>query len=486
MYFMLKDQKYINVPCQKLIYAIYAAVMFAAYAPVLISTYAFSDDWATANDSLTGGDSFRWDVQSGRPIYAFYRLAWVKLIHGIDDIFLLRLFSVICTIFFAVSFHNFILKKKIFGDYWMVFTCPILISLLPCFQVYNSWATCSPFVLSIFLALSSYRIITSTRNINKLIKLTIGSLLLIGSFSIYQPTSLTFIFFMMIDYCFGKDKRPNISDFIISSLVMIIGLLSSVFLSKILPKILYGETLSRTQFTDDFVGKLNWFANEAFINALNNFNITPEVTYGYLSGLLLIIGLFTLINKDRPLINYTFCILMPIACYASNLVIKENWAAFRSLVGLEMSISFFCICGLFFIIKKTTSNLVCPLILLVITFLSCQSNITNYFVGAQQFELTALSSYIDSHVSKDYKGTINFKIDDPAYNAFSPGQRYDEFGNISLATPWAVIGMTNRIKMKKGFSFNVISQQSDVGKNTTGKDLFINTGDAMRQATSLY
>lgn len=486
MYLMLKDEKYGNVPFQRFIYAIYAALILAAYAPVLISTYAFSDDWAAANESLTGGDSFRWDVMSGRPIFALYRLGWVKLIHGIDDIFILRFFSVICTIFFAISFHNFILKRKIFSDYWMVFTCPILISLLPSFQVYNSWATCSPFVLSTFLSLSSYRVITQRNSISYPTKLAFGALLLIGSFAIYQPTSLTFIFFMMIDYCFGRDRRPQIKDFISACLVMALGLLSSVFLSKVLPKILYGETLSRAQFTNDLVGKLDWFANEAFINALNNFNITPGLIYGYLSAFLLIVGLISFVNKDRAFINYTFCILMPIACYASNLVIKENWAAFRSLVGLEMSLSFFCICGLFFIIKKINSDLICPLLVLLMAFLLCQNNITNYFVGPQQFELTALSSYIDSHISKDYKGTINFKIDDPAYNTFSPGQRYDEFGNISLATPWAVIGMTNRIKMEKGFSFNVISQQSDVGKNTTGKDLFINTGDAMRQATSLY
>lgn len=483
---MLKDEKYGGVPFQKLIYAVYTALILAAYAPVLISTYAFSDDWATANESLTGGDSFRWDVMSGRPIFALYRLVWVKLIHGIDDIFILRLFSVICTIFFAVSFHNFILKRKIFSDYWMVFTCPILISLLPSFQVYNSWATCSPFVLSIFLSLSSYRIITQRKNLNFPTRLAVGSLLLITSFSIYQPTSLTFIFFMMIDHCFGKDRRPQTKDFITSCLVMAIGLLSSIFLSKVLPRILYGETLSRSQFTNDLLGKLYWFANEPLVNSLNNFNITPELTYGCLSALLLMVGLISCVNKDRFLINYTFCVLMPIACYASNLVIKENWAAFRSLIGLEMSLSFFFICGLFFIIKKINSNLIGPLLVIGVAFFSCQYNITNYFVGPQQFELTALSSYIDSHISKNYKGTINFKIDDPAYNTFAPGQRYDEFGNISLATPWAVIGMTNRIKMKKGFSFNVISQQSEVGKNTTGKDLFINTGDAMRQATSLY
>jgi len=483
---MLKDEKYGYVPLKKLIYIVYTLLIFAAYTPVLISTYAFSDDWATANDSLTGGDSFEWDVLSGRPIFAFYRLAWVKLVHGIDDLFILRLFSVICTICFANSFYSFILKRKIFSDYWMVFLCPLLISLLPSFQVYNSWATCSPFVLSVLLSLTSYRFIATDKFFSYPINLIIASLLLVASFSIYQPTSLTFIFFMMVDYCFGKDRRPQLKEFVGSFAVMVAGLLSSVFLSKILPSIIYGETLSRAQFTNDLTGKVYWFANEAFINAINNFNINPNPTYGYISAFLLIFGLCFQVNKDRPLINYSFCILMPIACYVSNLVIKENWAAFRSLSGLEMSLSFISICGLFFLIKKMGSKFFAPAVLFLMVFVSCQSNIYNYFVGPQQFELTALSSYIDSHISKDYKGVINFKIDDPAYNTFVNGQRYDEFGNISLATPWAVIGMANRIKMKKGFSYNVISQQSDVGKDTTGKDLFINTGDAMRQATTLY
>ena len=468
------------------VFYLYFFIVLISYSSVLLSKYAFSDDWSSINNSLYGSDSFQWDVLSGRPVYALFRLFWVKHVIGLGELYIIRTLSVIGTFILSICLYCFIKSKGVFNKDWMLFSCPIVIILLPSFQVYNSWATCSVFVYSVLLSLISYWFSSKTEKSKKTSSFVFSIILLFISFSIYQPSAISFIFFMMVDYCFGKKNRPDLKNFLLSTSVMISGLLFSLFLSKKLPSMIYGEYFSRSEITNDFIGKIKWFINEPLVNAINNFNISPSSWFTVFSLVLSVVGVIKFLNRDRLKMNLMFIFLMPVACYAPNLIVKESWAAFRSLIGLELCISFFFIIGFFFLLDNFKSNIVKIIASISLPIIMCIFNIQSYIITPQQAELNSLASYIDRYIPKNYKGEVNFDIRNPAYNAFSRVQRYDEFGNISLATPWAVIGMTNYIKTQKGYSFSTIGGEDKIGVTTTGNDIIIKTGDAMRSSTYNY
>ena len=142
---------------KKIIAMLYLAAIFLVYSPTIIFSYAFSDDWSTLSDVFSGkGSPFQWDMQSGRPLYAVARRLAFTLVHNLDDLAYLRFFTVISVFVLCFFLFSFIEKRNIFERKITTIAFPLLICLTPAVQVYNSWATCFPFVLSILLAGISY------------------------------------------------------------------------------------------------------------------------------------------------------------------------------------------------------------------------------------------------------------------------------------------------------------------------------------------
>ncbi|MEA4400129.1 hypothetical protein VBQ95_24540, partial [Klebsiella pneumoniae] len=64
---------------------------------------------------------------------------------------------------------------------------------------------------------------------------------------------------------------------------------------------------------------------------------------------------------------------------------------------------------------------------------------------------------------------------------------YDEFGNISLAAPWALKGMAEEIRIMKGFNFKLSNNVIISETNRCIDDcMVIKTSDAMRRSTINY
>ncbi|HEE1066913.1 TPA: glucosyl transferase GtrII family protein, partial [Klebsiella pneumoniae] len=105
----------------------------------------------------------------------------------------------------------------------------------------------------------------------------------------------------------------------------------------------------------------------------------------------------------------------------------------------------------------------------------------------QRSEIQALAAEITNKIPKNYTGKLMFDLTDPAYNAFTKTQRYDEFGNISLAAPWALKGMAEEIRIMKGFNFKLSNNVIVSETNRCIDDcMVIKTPDAMRRSTINY
>lgn len=478
----------INIYNSKYILLFYFLFIFLAYSPVMLFNYAFSDDWATLSNVFQGeGSPFQWDMQSGRPLYAIARHFGFMMVHGINDLTYLRLFSVITILILCCYLFYFINKRNIFCTNITKIIFPLLICFIPAMQVYSAWATCFPFTLSILLAGISYSTLIPIDKKTTIVRFFLSIVVLWLAFSIYQPAAMSFLFFVMLDNCIKQDKKISIFSLSISAIVIFIGMLGSFVLSKFLPVWLYGSSFPRSVLTDDIHGKISWFIHEPLLNAINNFNIDPNPKFTSISIVFALIGIITISKGSSGAIKLFIFICMAIGSYIPNLVIKESWAAFRSLVALELFACTIVILGVFTLVEKLKIVTQAIPIFLILIIISASYNIVSGFVIPQKSELISLATDISDHVDKNFTGRLMFDITKPAYNAFSSTQRYDEFGNISLAAPWAIKGMAEQIKIKKSMNFNLKDDAILVSPSQCITDcIIIKTGDAMRKATSEY
>ncbi len=265
-------------------------------------------------------------------------------------------------------------------------------------------------------------------------------------------------------------------------------MISAYIMAKILPAIIYGETLSRASFTHDIIGKIHWFISEALVNALNNFNIKPTVWYTLLSTLIIVFSMYLISKSSDGYKKVLLSLILIVGSYSSNLLVSENWAAFRGLIGVELILTtYFCI-GILYFIKYVfrSKEFIAQVTVATLILFTTQNNLYAGFVRPQQGEYQALSQAISSRVNKNFTGDVFFDIRNPAFNIFTKIQRYDEFGNISLATSWSPAGMALSIKKIKNLQFNVNQKNAITESDRCDNCIIIKTGDIMRNAGMYY
>ena len=230
---------------KKNVYIFYFFLLMLTFSPVIFFSYAFSDDWSTLFDAITrNGSSFQWDVQSGRPVYAVFRYYGKMLINDISSFSYLRLFNILSLVVLSCFIYNFIDSRKIFDNPVFKIIFPLLICLLPAFQVYASWATCFPFTISVLLAGISYnKCFPHSKQRSSLPEKLASIVVLWVAFAIYQPTAITFLFFFMLDSCIKKESSLTVKKVATCFIILVIGVAGSFIMSKVLPVWLYGESL---------------------------------------------------------------------------------------------------------------------------------------------------------------------------------------------------------------------------------------------------
>ncbi|HBZ2419937.1 TPA: glucosyl transferase GtrII family protein, partial [Klebsiella pneumoniae] len=116
------------------------------------------------------------------------------LINDISSFSYLRLFNILSLVVLSGFVYNFIDSRKIFDNPVFKVIFPLLICLLPAFQVYASWATCFPFTISVLLAGISYnKCFPHSKQRSSLPEKLASIVVLWVAFAIYQPTAITFL-----------------------------------------------------------------------------------------------------------------------------------------------------------------------------------------------------------------------------------------------------------------------------------------------------
>ena len=485
---MLRDIRYIS--------AFYFLMILSFYSTVFTSSYAFLDDYGTVAGGIENLPfSLKLDIYSGRPIFALFRLFESCVVNNIHDLWLLRALSV-TTLFLLTTFiYRFISERNIFDNEFSRISFPLALAFLPSLQVFSSWATCYSFTFAVLLCGYAYSLLTSYLKKNNKLKLIASAILIASSFAIYQPSGMAFMAFLLIDNCLVK-REIKIKNLLAGLLMMFTGMLSSLIMTKLLPKIIYGNSISRSAMTSDFSGKISWFFNETLYNTFNTYKINPNWTF-FLTGLVLFcVAALYIIKTKSGIIKFSLLILAPVLSYFPNLYISESWAAQRSMIAISLCVSSIIIFGALKLSDSVSGfvksdsyhfSWLFPLILVLSTGIAASYNINNFMVLNQIQERESVAYAIADKVDKSFTGEVMVDVRERNWGAFSKVVRYDEFGENSIYAPWAIRGVLLSIKKDKGYAFQIpkdpaISEDNQCGPNC----VVINPGKAMINATTNY
>lgn len=471
------------------IYVIYAAVIFFIYFPLISEHFIMTDDYAMLDIANQHSKTLlEWDILNGRPIYGLFQYFLQYYMLTIPRFSWLRFFSVISTIVLCCFLHHFIsLKAKIFSRNFTVYI-PIFLVLIPSIVVYNAWASCFVYILSILLSGIAYYCMFDENRKTTIGRFIVGLVFLICAFLIYQPTAMLFLYFVFLNTCIDN-RKIDFLNLVTSAVALIISMFVSLLSIKILPKFICGYVIERSNFNTDFILKMRWFFKGPLKIAINNYNINPGIIYVVFSVIVIILGLFYILKERQGVYKILLTILLMVGIMVPALLAKESWTATRSSVGLYFIIVTIMLYGLVRIYENYLSHYNAKVILLCMLFvigLYTQHYIYSSFIRQQQSEYQALTQEIASVVPKNYTGLIRFDITNPFYNAFTKIFLSDEIGTTSIHITWALRGVARSIKQVKGFNYQI--DNSDLvlkpGEECKNNCIILHPGDVLRKAES--
>ena len=434
--------------------------LLAAYSPAYIGTYGFSDDYSTyfaANLSHT--NLIKWDVMSGRPLYAALRYIAQNFIGSTPDFTFFRVISVLSIISLGCYLFFFLKRAQFPGGIMAWCVTPVLLCCLPSIALFGAWATCFPYAASILLAGASYSTLNYCTKLREISRFVSSVVLLALSFAIYQPTGMAFALFMLIDNCLN-DSQLKYKKIFKDVIVIACGMMSSLILSKFVPIIVYGNSFPRSALANSLKEKVVWFFDKPFHDAVSNYSIFHTPFY-FTASLLLFILSFLFISIQRDGVKKAILAVAILAgSFSPNLIIAEGWVSYRSLVSLGLCVGVL----LAFCISKFTARLQFRNLMMSLcaayAIISCNSFIYTNFVKQFDQEIIVLKSAIKEKISRDYKGYLMFDISNPEWNVFSP-TKYDEIGAPSIQISWAISGLADAVKKEMGYNFKVSSERTD-------------------------
>lgn len=469
------------------LYGIYAAITLFIYFPLISQHFAMTDDYAMLDIALGhSGNLLEWDIANGRSIYGIFQYLVQYHMVNISRLSWLRYCSILSTIITCCFIHKFISVKVKLSSQSFIFYLPIFLMFIPSIVVYNAWATCFVFILSILLSGVAYYCIFDENRETTIIKFCGGLVVLICSFFIYQATAMMFLYFVFFNNCIDS-RKIKLSNLIVSAVALVIAMIMALLSVKLLPKLLYGYVIERSNLNTDFISKFNWLLKGPLRIAINNYNINPSIIYVVVSVLILFLGCFYLFRSQQGVLKILLAVLLMVGIMAPALLAKESWTATRSSVGLYFIITTIMLYGLVKLCEQYLLKYNVRIIIGCVLFVVCiytQHYIYSSIIRQQQAEYQALTQEMVSIVPRDYTGLIRFDLSNQLDGAFTRIHLSDEIGHTSIQIPWALRGIARSIKQLKGFHYqidnsNLVLNNKEECKNNC---IIIHPGDILRKA----
>lgn len=469
------------------LYGLYFIIIIFVFFPIMSQHYAMTDDYTMIDIANNhAGNLLNWDIANGRPIYGVFQYFTQYHMINIPRLSWLRSFSVLSSFILCCFIYQFLTRKIKVSSQNFAFYLPIFLIFIPSIVVYNSWASCFVYVLSILLAGLAYNCMFDGDRKTTIWRFIGGEILLICSFFIYQPAAMLFLYFVFLNNCIDNRKIKFIN-LVVSATALMIAMLISLLFIKIIPKLLYGFLLERSQLSTDFISKINWFFDTPLRLAINNYNIHSTIIYTILSVLLLICGFFYIFKERQGFLKILLTCLLMVGIMTPNLLVKESNLDTRSSIGLYFIVVTVIFYGVIRICERYLSKNNIQFIMVFLLFIIGIYTQYYTYVGVirqQQAEYQALTQEMASIIPKHYTGLIRFDISDRYDTAFTKLNIPGEIGQTSIQVPWALRGIAQSVKQLKGLNYKIDNNDLVLlPKDSCKTDcIIIHTSDILRKA----
>lgn len=339
-------------------------IIIVVYAPVIQIGFLYLDDYGhfkyTANT-----DSFLKEYSEyipggrfGQGFIIYSALKYVKPLESIESTKTIRLVSIIGLALFATVMYAIFKLCRFRADH--AFLISTSICMLPSFQVDVSWiefipAICSLLFTSLSVLLLFNVIFANEKRTYTSIRLSTALVLYVVALSMYQPSAMMYwafgviLLFTVNDYnIFKKEWHPFLR-YLFFGLISI-AVYYLVFV-KILPSFMNLEFCGRDRASlitlYDIPRKLGWFLTSAFKNAVNLWNIYPTYKFAIFIGTTTFIGIVCgqlqeikerRTSLSRHFQKYFIILCLIILSYLPNLIVRESWAGYRTIISLTTTV----------------------------------------------------------------------------------------------------------------------------------------------------
>lgn len=335
-----------------------ALAIFGVFLPTIIVPYAFSDDYTDLWMAVSGEPTAQFGKNiidasaiTGRP-FSGLLIQWLFSAAGtIDNLRFVRLFGVVTIVALALLLHWALVRSRVRSTpaaLIAVFVCS-----LPAFQVYGSWAVLFSAPLAALLAggasLFAVAAVDGPRDLVRDRLLGAVALLLAGLLT-YQPGAMFFwVFFAvaLVGALESSDRALRLvrTHFAVGGVALVLAYAEIKFTVLVMGDETRGA--ARNHLTHDVAGKARWFFDEPLYRSLNLFDLTPSRWFAALVAVVATGGmlLWLLRRGARPLLYAVVAVILVPLAYLPNLVVTENWAAYRTQVSLSALIALYSCFG---------------------------------------------------------------------------------------------------------------------------------------------
>ena len=428
--------------------------LLLAYLPILSHDYAFSDDWAKLLCGMTGEHPWgAFEAQGGRPLYGIL-LGWsTYFVSGSADAVVFRGVSLVLTMGFVAGFSCFLRWRGIFASHKALeLAVPLAVGVSSSIYLYNAWYICFPYSVGLMFMLSSYIVLFDGSGKTSVWRLLASVFLLAAAFGVYQSMAMLFCLFMALD-CVINERENSIAwrRLVVSGAVLAVGMVSALFLVKVLPRLLGLETMSRGLLDWNFYGSIVWFLTQYLPFAVR------ELWFAGIKGLpLAVVGLLCLagwLKAGKTWVGSLVLLALFVAGGAPVLLTAEKWVAVRSSC---VTIAFCVVYLLFFVGTLTGRRIVDAGLALVVCLAMMIGNAAafdKYFIRTSMKDYSELKAYVAARAGDKTDVCVNYDLTDRNYAA-SRRAATDEISIRSSAIEWAYPGMLKQIGRDLGKNIN--------------------------------
>jgi hypothetical protein len=428
-------------------------------APLLVywqttfSDYGFRDDYANAREAREEpGKLVRFTASHGRPLYGALLETSLFNIDEIENLWMLRFAAVVLTTVLGLA-----LWRQLYHSGWTEVEAAAIglgITLLPCSQIFTSWAIIWPHCVASLLALAGFSAIETELErggLKRAIALCGGVMIYALATLLYQSNALfavvpiAAVLLVRITRGSSSDLRWCITHFS----ALFAGLISAYLLVGALFAKGVFQPSARMQLENNLFTKLTWFFTYPVPNALGLYALrdTFDVGAGVFWISVAVVASVIIWGCRNEIIRsgttakrrILFCALgLPFLAHSISLAASERALGYRTLLalsGLVLVLLVFAIRSLLASGKiKPVHHHGALVLLAVIAAVTAHFNSYNLIAVPQGYEWHTVRGAV---MRADFPKTSKIFIITPTIEDRATTRVYaDEFGSVTTDSDW--------------------------------------------------